>query len=847
MSVQEADSVYESLKADTEKLSQLLSTEGIPANATELAEKNIQDKLKADILINGLNSLVHARLSEQQAVNELYSSSKVLLLEINARILELTDNASFEFVILSEELFGESGELLDALLYQHVRTATKALHLEKDIIVFSLLMANIISDSDQKESSLLKEEILASIDKIQSDWMDIDESQLVNYTQLDSLMTSLFDFVQADILVDIDKPNAISDFRKKAYVNGVISRADNIVAIFGSEFDISSAKIIETGEQLALSSGEVIPDHINTGVESLMSLLLMRAELNTLAGVLAQVPQLNDIAALQPLKERYTASRDSILESIDATIDIEGVDEIKQLMERLFQYGDIDTGLFEARRKELSQSVNILVLENQLNVSKDALTDRLVEQVHLSQQTVAVDSASVAALIESSRIQIIGVLALSILITVVVYWLIISKDILGRLLQAIDALRTLASGKYDVSVKITGSDELADLAKTVEVFRQSGLDANRLQEERAIAEEKRKELEQQQIETERKARSEEKRMHEAQQADAELQQKAAEELQQRVDQLLIAVSAAAEGNLAYPINTYGEDAAAQMGNALRVLLSEFSDGMSGINQNAEKLTGASRILSELSSDMKSVASANTEIARQASELSIDVESGVSSVAGATEQLSSSIKEIARNTTEAETVAKDAVKLAGDADTTVRQLAESSLGIGNVIKVITSIAEQTNLLALNATIEAARAGESGKGFAVVANEVKELAKETAKATEQIEYRINDIQSDTKSAVNSIDSISSIIGKISTIQSTVAVAIDEQSSVTQEINRAIVKASNGSQAISGLIEEVAEKASSNEKTSMHVSASAGELSEMAMELSGLVARYSPDGAK
>jgi len=155
-------------------------------------------------------------------------------------------------------------------------------------------------------------------------------------------------------------------------------------------------------------------------------------------------------------------------------------------------------------------------------------------------------------------------------------------------------------------------------------------------------------------------------------------------------------------------------------------------------------------------------------------------------------METSIKEISRSAADAASVATEAVTLAETTNEAVSRLGQSSSQIGKVIKVITSIAQQTNLLALNATIEAARAGEAGKGFAVVANEVKELAKETAKATEDISQRIEAIQLDSSDAVDAIAQISKIIGRINELQVTIASAVEEQTVTTSDIGRNLSEA-------------------------------------------------------
>ena len=200
-----------------------------------------------------------------------------------------------------------------------------------------------------------------------------------------------------------------------------------------------------------------------------------------------------------------------------------------------------------------------------------------------------------------------------------------------------------------------------------------------------------------------------------------------------------------------------------------------------------------------------------------------------------------IREIAQNANEAARVAGSAVEVAQATNDTVSKLGDSSRQIGEVVKVITGIAQQTNLLALNATIEAARAGEAGKGFAVVANEVKDLAQETAKATEDISRMIQAIQADTSGAVEAIGQISDVIGQINDYQTTIASAVEEQTATTNEMSRSVAEAATGSTEIAANIIGVAQAAETTSSGVLDSQRAASELAQMSEELTALVGTF------
>ena len=259
--------------------------------------------------------------------------------------------------------------------------------------------------------------------------------------------------------------------------------------------------------------------------------------------------------------------------------------------------------------------------------------------------------------------------------------------------------------------------------------------------------------------------------------------------------------------------------------------------MSTIVRMASTIAASSEELTMLSSRLTTNAKDTAQLASAASMGSDQVSSNVNVVAASSEEMMASIREISKSATDSARVARAAVGIADTTSHTIQKLGTSSVEIGKVIKVITSIAQQTNLLALNATIEAARAGEAGKGFAVVANEVKELAKETARATGEIGQKIEAIQTDTQAAIKAIAEVSGIIAQINDSSNVIATAVEEQTATTTEIGRNVTAAAMGSREVSESMSGVDRSAQLTTKVAAETQTSARTLAEMAMQLQSL----------
>ncbi|MDQ2082179.1 methyl-accepting chemotaxis protein [Xanthobacteraceae bacterium Astr-EGSB] len=342
------------------------------------------------------------------------------------------------------------------------------------------------------------------------------------------------------------------------------------------------------------------------------------------------------------------------------------------------------------------------------------------------------------------------------------------------------SMGVLAGGNTDAEIPYAGrKDEIGHMAATVRVFRDNMIANRRLEAE--------------QKEAEARAAAEKKTAEERELA----QQKAAE-----------------------------EKAAAERKAAMHALANSFEKAIGNI---VDTVSSASTELEAAATTLTKTADTTQQLAGMVAAASEQASSNVHSVAASTDEMSSSVSEISRQVQESSRIAHAAVEQAQKTDARINALSQAANRIGDVVKLITAVAEQTNLLALNATIEAARAGEAGKGFAVVAQEVKALASQTAKATDEISSQIAGMQSETNLAVTAIKEIGGTIGRISEISSTIAAAVEEQGAATQEIARNVQQAATGTSQVATNITDVNRGAAETGSASTQVLASAQSLAK------------------
>ncbi|MEU4419663.1 methyl-accepting chemotaxis protein [Actinoplanes sp. NPDC024001] len=299
--------------------------------------------------------------------------------------------------------------------------------------------------------------------------------------------------------------------------------------------------------------------------------------------------------------------------------------------------------------------------------------------------------------------------------------------------------------------------------------------------------------------------------------------------------------ALAAGDLTVTADVHSRDELGRMAEELNTSTAAVRDSVNRMAEVAVTLSGSAQQLSAVSGQLQSGVNDTSDKAALASTASETTNGSVQTIAAGAEEMSASIAEIANNAAQAAQVANRAVNTARATTAQVAELGAASAEIGDVVRLITSIAEQTNLLALNATIEAARAGELGKGFAVVAGEVKELAQQTARATDEITSRISAIQASSESASTAIDEITEVINQIGDYTTTIASAVEEQTATTAEMSRTVAEAASSSGEVARSVSEVAQVATVTATGARTTQQAATDLSRLAGELTTLVEHF------
>ena len=296
-----------------------------------------------------------------------------------------------------------------------------------------------------------------------------------------------------------------------------------------------------------------------------------------------------------------------------------------------------------------------------------------------------------------------------------------------------------------------------------------------------------------------------------------------------------------DGDLTQRVDASRNDEIGALATVFNRFVGNIANLVRQIGESATTSASAAQELTVVAAELARQADQTAAQAASAASAASQVSTNVQTVAAASEQIGASIQEIARSASDASTAGQTAVTSTDDANSTVRRLGESSEAIGSVVALINAIAQQTNLLALNATIEAARAGESGKGFAVVASEVKELAQETARATEEITGRIGMIQADVELAVAAMGNTTEVIGNVNDYQGNIAGAVEEQSVTTSAMSVNVAEAAMGATSIAENITAIATNAHETVGSIGQVRESADELARGSQQLAALVGRF------
>ncbi|MCF3629061.1 HAMP domain-containing methyl-accepting chemotaxis protein [Thalassospiraceae bacterium LMO-SO8] len=550
---------------------------------------------------------------------------------------------------------------------------------------------------------------------------------------------------------------------------GVPSAHNKFLAVLGEQAKTARSDLAAAMQKFMIDNSVRGSTLVNKTMKTVSTLLRIEAKVNRTAGLMATAAQANDIDLIQRLHEGILLAVRQTNFEIGELRDKEMASALKEPAAWFTAASEGEGSISELRKKVIGANQRALTILEDTQKLSENLSAEVSAIVDTSRAEVRSGSEDIVSDFAKGK-RLLGVIVgLAVAIALLILWLYVVRNLGRRLTTLTQATRAVADGHLDADINIAGTDEIADMASALQVFK-DGLAKARAGDQRAEEERDR-------------------------------------------------ASAARKAEMAELADGFDTN----VGGVARAVASAAND-----------LKAASELMARLAEKTNS----QSAVVARASE---EASSNVQTVSASAEQLAVSIQEIARQVTQSSEIAAKGVRDAELTNSKVQGLAQAAEKVGEVIDLITDIAEQTNLLALNATIEAARAGDAGKGFAVVASEVKNLASQTAKATEEIGRHIDGIQSATQESVEAIRGISRIIDDINEIGSVIAAAVEEQGAATREIARSVEDAASGTSQVSDNIESVTSAAGETGQAAARIQESALSLTSQADILRGEVDNF------
>lgn len=689
----------------------------------------------------------------------------------------IINKANVDLVVKSDDTVEEADEALQELSQIEIVNLRMVLQFRADANLAFGLLREAAGAADKDGIGLARERFAEAVAKLEESIEELDDtSEAKGLLYMSLVFIKDFDVGEQSVFTarekELTSPAGQLD-QARQHLEGILSdiQAGHSEFLYNTESLVTDAndKINSATEQTSEKLSETFESLINTEVRGLRAMLELKAAANEIAGVLLQAAAARSPKQGQQLSLRFDKLAVELSNAVNRLPKSEAGKTVADLAYQLTQLGLGKGSVFALRNAELALDQDIAgtmsesrTLAGQLGAEVNGLVEgaETVLDAAAGDSEVAIDNGTLALAV---------ITIVSFLVTVLIGWLYINRNVSNRLINISAVMERLAEGDLSVEIAANGNDEISAMARTVDVFKENALEKQRM---------------------------------EAEQKDAE---RRAEEDRRK---------------------------------AMLELAQKFEESVLGI---VETVSTASKEVETTAQSMLEMADKNANYSETVAEESEHAAGNVESVSVATDELTRSVNEIAQQAERSNQISQEAVAEVQSATDEVQGLVTAAEHIGTVVDMISDIANQTNLLALNATIEAARAGEAGKGFAVVASEVKNLATQTAKATDEIDDKIREIQSATGSAVTVIGGVSKTIDNISGIASTIAAAVGEQGSATAEISRNVGEATQSTGEVNSNVAKIKSGALKNRGTADQMLSAARELSKESVNLKGEVDNF------